>query len=74
MEFIGHADGRSVRFVITDEALTILGGGRAGGPEHHFDTFFEHEAVVHRAAAAVFRARRGASPALVITPHELLAA
>jgi hypothetical protein len=71
MEFIGDTEGRSVRFVITDEALAALSGLPSRGPEYDFDTFFEHEAEVHHVAAAAFSAARDAAHPVVITPREV---
>ena len=71
MEFIGNADGCSLRFVITDEALAKLSGAPSRGPEYDFDTFFECEAAVHRVALAAFQIARSAERRLLITAHDL---
>jgi hypothetical protein len=71
MEFIGSADGCSLRFVITDEALATLSGTPARGPEYDFDTYFEYEAAVHRAATAVFLGAPPAGRRLLITANDL---
>jgi len=60
-----------VRFVITDEALAALSGRPARGPEYDFDTFFDHEAEVHRIAATAFGAWRDPAHPVVITPREV---
>lgn len=73
MEFIGHAEGRSVRFVITGDALAALSGLPSRGPEYDFDTFFEHEARVHRVAEIAFGAMCGAARPVMITPREVRA-
>lgn len=71
MEFIGSANGCSLRFVITDEALAKLSGAPSRGPEYDFDTFFECEAAVHRVATAVFQVAPPARRRLLITTHDL---
>jgi len=71
MEFMASANGCSFRFVITDDALATLSGTPSRGPEYDFDTFFECEAAVHRAAAAVFQIASPARRQLLITAHDL---
>ena len=71
MEFIGSANGCSLRFVITEEALAKLSGAPARGPEYDFDIFFENEAAVHRAATEVFQVMPPAGRRLLITANDL---
>jgi hypothetical protein len=64
--FHGIADGRTVDFLITSEALAQLEKGRAGhlGRDEALRVFRAFEADIHRMAGREFSRRSGSAPML----------
>lgn len=73
IEFYGRVPGRSVRFIITGEALAILdeSGVAECDPVSGFDAYFRNEEAAHQLASRMFSQSRALASELVITAIEL---